>query len=143
MIGHIGSKKFLVNKISKDNKGRILIIKWNRNWNTNIYFVKSLELKFRNRATTNSCWSSDVGLLLSDFSRDDTRAYCFCWNADLFFNQKLEALDGNSVLKKKSISKVLWVTNKHNLIDVWKVENPSSTRFLLGKIILLDLYKDD
>ena len=37
------------------------------------------------------------------------------------------------MLKKKSISKVLQITEKHDLIDIWRVRNPSSTRFTFRK----------
>ena len=36
-------------------------------------------------------------------------------------------------MKKKSISKVLQITEKYDLIDIWRVTNPSSTRFTFRK----------
>ena len=68
-----------------------------------------------------------------DFSLDDTKTIVFAGDFNSFFNQKLEAMDGNPVLKKKSISKVLQVTEKYDLIDNWRVRNPSSTRFTFRK----------
>ena len=39
-------------------------------------------------------------------------------------------MGGNPVLKKKSISKVLQITEKYDLIDNWRVRNPLSTPFI-------------
>ena len=42
----------------------------------------------------------------------------FAGDFNLFFDQKLEAMGGNSVLENKSISKVLQITEKYELIDI-------------------------
>ena len=55
---------------------------------------------------------SDVDLLLSDFSLDDTKTIVFTGDFNLFFNQKIEAMGRNRALKKKSISTVLQITEK-------------------------------
>ena len=39
-------------------------------------------------------------------------------------------MGGNPVLKKKSISKVLQITTKYDLVDNWRVRNPLSTTFI-------------
>ena len=50
------------------------------------------------------------------------------------FNQIIEATGENPILKKKSISKVLRITaEKYDLMDIWRVRNPSSTRFTFRK----------
>ena len=55
---------------------------------------------------------SDVDLLLSDFSLDDTKTIVFTGDFNLFFNQKIEAMGRNRALKKKSISTVLQIAEK-------------------------------
>ena len=42
-------------------------------------------------------------------------------------------MGGNLVLKKNSISEVLQITKKYDLINIWRVRNPSSTRFTFRK----------
>ena len=79
---------------------------------------------------------NDVDLLLSEFSLDGTKTIVFVGDSNLFFNQKLEAIGGNPVWKKKSISKVLQITEKYNLIVTWRVRKPSSKRFTLRKNVL-------
>ena len=52
-------------------------------------------------------------------------------------------MGGNPVLKKKSTTKVLQITEKYDLIDIWRVRNLSSTRFTFKKTTFLGLYKND
>ena len=129
IIGYRSNKKFSVNKICKDNSGRVLIIEVEIETETfillNFYNSKSETEQRQTR--------SDVDLLLSDFSLDDTKTIVFAADFNLFFNQKTEATGGNPVLKKKSISKVLQITEKYDLIDIWRVRNPSFTRFTFRK----------
>ena len=129
MIGYLGNKKFSVNKICKDNNGRVLIIETEIETET----FMLLNLYNWNSETEQLQTLSNVDLLLSDFSLDDTKTIVFAGDFNLFFNQKIEATGGNSVLKKKSISKVLQITEKYDLIDIWRVTNPSSTRFTFRK----------
>ena len=72
---------------------------------------------------------SDVDQLLCDFSLYDTKTIVFADDNKLFYTQKLEAMGGNLVLKKISISKLLEITEKYDLINIWRVRNPSSKRF--------------
>ena len=125
IIGYRSNKKFSVNKICKDNSGRVLIIEVEIETETfillNFYNSKSETEQRQTR--------SDVDLLLSDFSLDDTKTIVFAGDFNLFFNQKIEAKGGNSV----SISKILQITEKYDLIDIWRVRNLSSTRFTFRK----------
>ena len=129
MIGYLGNKKFSVNKICKDNNGRVLIIE--AEIETETFML--LNLYNSNSVAEQLQTLSDVGLLLSDFSLDDTKTIVFAGDFNLFFNQKLEAMDGKPVLKKKSISEGLQITEKYDLIDIWRVRNPSSTCFTFRK----------
>ena len=71
-----------------------------------------LNLYNSNSATEQLQTLSDVDLLLSDFSLDDTKTIVFTGDFNLFFNQKIEAMGRNRALKKKSISTVLQITEK-------------------------------
>ena len=76
---------------------------------------------------------SKIDLLLSDFSLDNTKTIVFAGDFILLFNQKIEATGGKPVPNKKPVSKVLQITEKYDLIDIWRVRNPSSTRFPFRK----------
>ena len=106
MIGYLGNKNCSVNKICKDNNGRVLAIEAEIEIET---FVL-LNLYNSNSEAEQLQTLSDVDLLLSDFSLDDTKTIVFAGDFNLFFNQKLEVMTGNPTLKKKSISKVLQIT---------------------------------
>ena len=103
MIGYLGSKKFSVNKICKDNNSRVLIIEAEIEAGTFIL----LNLYNPNSETGQLQPLSDNDLLLSEFSLDDTKTIVFARDFNLIFNQKIEATGGNPVLNKKSISKSL------------------------------------
>ena len=108
MIGYFGSKKFSVNKICKDNNGRVLIIE--AEIETEMFIL--LNLYNPNSKTEQLQTLSDVDLILSEFSVDDTKTIVFARDFNWFFYQKIEATGGNLVLKKKSISKVLQIIKK-------------------------------
>ena len=129
MIGYVGSKKFSVNKICKDNNGRVLIIEEEIETGTFIL----LNLYNPSSETEQLQTLSNVDLLLLDFSLGDTKIIVFAGDFHLLFNQKIEATGGNPVLNENPISKVLQITEKYDLIDVWRVKNPSSTRFTFRK----------
>ena len=129
MIGYLGNKKFSVNKICKNKTGRGLIIE--ADIETEIIIL--LNVYNSNSETEQLQILSDVDLLLSDSSLDHTKTIVFAGDFHLFFNQKIEATSGNPVLKKNSISKVLQIIEKYDLIDIWNVRNPSFTRFTFRK----------
>ena len=129
MSGQPGNKKVLVKKISKDNNRKILIIETEIETETFIL----LNLYNSNSEIEQLQTFSDVCLLSFDFSVDETKARVCAGNFNLFFNKTFEALDGNPVLEKKSISRVLQITKKKSCIDVQRVRNPSFTRFSFTK----------
>ena len=51
----------------------------------------------------------------------------------MLFNQKIEVTGGKPVPNKKPVSKVLQITEKYDLVDIWRVRNPSSARFTFRK----------
>ena len=115
-IGYLGNKKLLVKKISKNNNGRIQLIEAE----TERERLILLNPYNSNSETEQLLTLSDVSLLLSDFYLYDTKNHSFAGNFNSFFKQKLEALGEKPILKKKSISKLLQIFKKYNLIDVPK-----------------------
>ena len=51
----------------------------------------------------------------------------------VFFNSNLEASGGNPALKKKSVSKLIQLLEKYDLIDIWRIRNPFSKRYTFRK----------
>ena len=122
MIGYLGSKKFLFNKICKDDNRRGLIIE------VEIETKRSIWLNLYNpySETEHLQALSDVDLLLSDFSLDNKKAFVFAGDFNFFFNQKIEATGGNPVLKKSQFQKFYKLLKKYDLIDLF-------TRFTFRK----------
>ena len=84
MIGSLGNKKFSVDKICKDNNGRVLIIE--SEIETEKFIL--LNLHNTNSGTEQLQTISNVDLLLSDFSLDDTNTIVFAGDFNLFFIKK-------------------------------------------------------
>lgn len=64
----------------------------------------------------NICTSPDINIILAgDFN--------------MFLNTNLEAQGGNPTLKKNSIARFLRIKEKFDLIDIWRIRNPSKRRF--------------
>ena len=120
MIGYLGNKNCSVNKICKDNNGSVLIIEAEIETETFIL----LNFCNSNSEAEQLQTLSDVDLLLSDFSLDDTKTIVFAGDFNLFFNKKLEVMTGNPILKKKSISKSFTNYWKYDLIDIWRMRIP-------------------
>ena len=55
------------------------------------------------------------------------------------FNSNLQASSGNLPSKKKSVSKIIQLLEKHDLVDIWGIRNPLSKPS--EKIIFQDTYK--
>ena len=51
----------------------------------------------------------------------------------VFFNSNYKASGGNPALKKKSVSKLIQLLEKYNLIDIWRIRNPFSKRYTFRK----------
>ena len=80
MIGYLGNKKFSVNKICKDNHGRALIIEAETEAKSFIL----LNLYNSNSETEQLQTLSDVDLLFSDISPENTKTILFAGDFNLF-----------------------------------------------------------
>ena len=46
-----------------------------------------------------------------------------------FFDQKLESADGNPILKKLAVSKLIELKESLNMCDIWRIRNPKPKAF--------------
>ena len=129
MIGYQGSKNFIVNKLKHDSCGRILIIE--ANIDDNSYVL--INFYNSNTETEQIKTFCELDHLLSDFSLDTSKQVILAGDFNLFLDLHLETSGGNPTLKRKSISKLLQILEKNNLIDIWRIRNPSSKRFTFRK----------
>ena len=129
IIGFFGTKKFEQKQIKRDKNGRILIVEANIDDETfiliNIYNANTEQEQLQTLC--------ELDLLLEDFSLDVSKNVIMAGDFNLFFVNSLEASGGSPTLKKKSIAKVIEITEKYNLCDIWRIRNPTSTRFTYRK----------
>ena len=71
--------------------------------------------------------------MLDIFSLDSYKNILFAGDFNCFFNSNLEASGGNPALKKKSVSKLIQLLEKYDLIDIWRIRNPFSKRYTFRK----------
>ena len=125
MIGFITTKKICVNKISQDTKGRILIIDVSID---DMPFIL-VNLYNANTEAEQLLTLCEFDHLLDDFLLDNSKNIVFAGDLNLFFDPNLEASGGSPTLKKKSVSKLIQLTGKYDLVDIWRIRNPKSNRF--------------
>ena len=53
----------------------------------------------------------------------------FAGHFNLFFDQKLESADGNPILKKLGVSKLIELKESLNFCDIWRIRNPKPKAF--------------
>ena len=127
MIGYLGSNK--VNRIKNDNQGRILIVDADINEET---FVL-INVYNANTETEQIKTIYELDQLLSDFL-DSNKNIILAGDFNLFFDPSLEGSGGKPALKKKkSISKLLHIFEQNNLVDIWRIRNPSLKRYTFRK----------
>ena len=71
--------------------------------------------------------------MLGNFSLNSSKQVIFAGDFNLFFDMNLDTSGGCPTLKKKSISKILQLLEQNNLVDIWRIRNPSSKRFTFRK----------
>ena len=96
MIGYLGSKKFQLNKINKDDHGRILIVDANID-DQNFVLINFYNANTESEQINTIC---ELNQLLDDCYLDSTKKVVLAGDFNLFFDASLEALGGNPTLKK-------------------------------------------
>ena len=129
MIGYLGSKKFQINKINKEDHSRILIVDANID-DQNFVLINFYNANTESEQIKTIC---EFNQLQDDCYLDPTKKVVLAGDFNLFFDASLEALGGNPTLKKKSISKVLQLIEQHNLIDIWRIHSPILKRYTSRK----------
>ena len=97
MIGYLGSKKFQLSKINKDDHGRILIVDANID-DQNFVLINFDSANTESEQINTIC---ELNQLLDDCYLDSTKKVVLAGDFNLFFDASLEALGGNPTLKSK------------------------------------------
>ena len=96
MIGYLGSKKVELNKINKDDHGRILIVDANID-DQNFVLINFYNANTESEQINTIC---ELNQLLDDCYLDSIKKVVLAGDFNLFFDASLEALGGNPTLTK-------------------------------------------
>ena len=129
MIGFLGNKKIKYNKIRTDNNGRIIVLE--AEIDDEIFLL--INLYNPNTEAEQVKTLCELERMLDIFSLDSYKNILFAGDFNCFFNSNLEASGGNPALKKKSVSKLIQLLEKYDLIDIWRIRNPFSKRYTFRK----------
>ena len=126
MIGFLGNKKIKHKKMKNDNNSRIIVLKVEIDDKIFFMILKIL---------------CELEQILEIFSLDSYKNDFFAGSFNCFLNSNFEASGGYPTLKKKSISKIMQLLEKYDLIDIWRIRNLFSKRYTFSKNHFQDTYK--
>ena len=135
MIDFLGNKKIKCNKIRTDNNGRNIVLEAEIDYG--IFLL--INLYNPNNEAEQVKILCELDQMLDIFSLDSYKKAFFSGNFICFINSNLEASGSNPTLKKKSISKIIQLLEKCDLVDSWRIRNFNAIP--LEKIIFQDTYK--
>ena len=103
-----------------DNSGRILVL------DVTINGTKYPLINLHNRNTEPEQLKTleSLSKVLKDFQDTSEKYIIFPGDFNLFFDHKLESADGNKLLKKLAVSKLIELKVSLNLCDIWRIGNP-------------------
>ena len=129
MIGFLGNKKINYNKIRTHNNSRIIVLQ--AEIDDEMFLL--INLCNPNTEAEQVKIFCELEWMLHIFSLDSYKNIFFAGDFNCFLNSNLEASGGNPALKKKSVSKLIQLLEKYNLIDIWRIRNPFSKRYTFRK----------
>ena len=129
MIGFLRNKKIKYNKIRTDNNGRIIVLE--AEIDDEIFLL--INLYNPNTEAEQVKTLCELERMLDIFSLDSYKNIIFAGDFNCFFNSNLEASGGNLASKKKSVSKLIQLLEKHDLTDILRIRNPFSKRYNFRK----------
>ena len=129
MISFLGNKRIKCNKIRTANNGRIIVLE--AEIDDEIFLL--INLYNPNTETEQVKTLCELERMLDISSLDSYKNILFAADFNCFFNSDIEASGGNSALKKKSVSKLIQLLEKYDLIDIWRIRNPFSKRYTFRK----------
>ena len=129
MIVFLGNKKINYSKTGTDNNGRIIVLE--AEIDDEIFLL--INLYNPNTETEQVKTLCELEWMLDLSSLDSYKNILFAGDFNCFFNSDLEASAGNPAWKKKSVSKLIELLEKYDLIDIWRIRNPFSKRYTFRK----------
>ena len=124
-IVFVGTKDLSILNIKRDNLGRILVIEVKIDDSVfviiNIYDANTeLEQLFT---------LDDLINILETFKDIQNKSSVLGGDFNVILNPSLDSEGGKPVIKKKTIAKLIQITENLDLCDIWRIRNPKRKRF--------------
>ena len=121
----MGTKALNILNIKRDNLGSILVIEGKIDDSVfvliNIYNAKT---KSKQLHTLN-----DLINILETFEDIQNKSVVLGGNFNVILNPSIDSEGGKPVIKKRTIAKLIQITENLDLYDIWRIRNPKRKRF--------------
>ena len=124
-IGFVGTKALNILNITRDNLGRILVIEVKID---DSVFVL-INIYNANTESEQLHTLNDLINILETFEDIENKSVVLSGDFNVILNPSLDSYGGKPVITKKTIVKLLQITENLDLCDAWRIRNPKKKRF--------------
>ena len=124
-IGFVGTKALNILNIKRDNLGRILVIEVKID---DSVFVL-INIYDANTESEQLHTLNDLINILETFEDIQNKSFVLGGDFNVILNPSLDSEGGKPVIKKRTIAKLIQITENLDLCDIWRIRNPKRRRF--------------
>ena len=124
-IGFVGTKALNILNIKRDNLGRILVIEVKID---DSVFVL-INMYNANTESEQLHTLNDLINILETFEDIQNKSVVLGGDFNVILNPSLDSEGGKPVIKKRTIAKLIQITENLDLCDIWRIRNPKRKRF--------------
>ena len=125
LLAYLGKTSFVLNKQKTDEAGQILILDVMLDGDHYIL----INLYNANTESEQCKIFNELQSLLNFFDINQNKRIIFAGDFNIFFSSKLEARGGKSILKRKSIIKLVHIKESLDICGIWRVRDPKHQFF--------------
>ena len=137
-IGFVGTNVLNILNIKRDNLGHILIIEVKID--DSVFML--INIYNANTEPEQLHTLDDLINILETFEDIQNKRVVLGGDLKVILNPSLDSEGDKPVIKKKTIAKLIQITENLNLCDIWRICNPKKNDLLLDNTTLLVLFKD-
>ena len=124
-IDFVGTKALNILNIRRDNLGPILVIEVKTDDSVNI----RINIYNANTDSEKLHTLNDLINILETFEDIQNKSVVLGGGFNVIFNPFLDLEGGKPVIKKRTIAKLIQITENLDLCDIWRIRNPKRKRF--------------
>ena len=124
-IGFVGTKALNILNITRDNLGRILVIEVKID---DSVFVL-INIYNANTESEQLHTLNDLVNILETIEDIQNKSVVLGGDFNVILNPSLDSEGGKPVIKKRTIAKLIQITENLDLCDIWRIRNPKRKRF--------------